>query len=407
MLYSHDTYGLGHLRRSLTVATQLSADLPTPSQLLITGSIVPGAFALPERLDMVKLPALSKRSDGRYKARTLPLSLAQISEWRSQMILQAAQAYQPDLLLVDKSPAGVRQELLPTLRYLKTWRPETRLVLGMRDIEDSREATLAEWATDGVRRLHEEVYDCIMLYGERDVFDPVVEYQMSPAAACKLIPVGYLGNVTPTKTRDEVRRELQLKDLPLIVVTVGGGGDGFELIRTYLEALRTGDLAAGEAHTLIVTGPLMAKGKKELLNQAAQFENLRMLEFTHELVNYMAAADLVVSMAGYNTVREALMLRSRLLLVPRIRPRVEQLIRARGLAERNLARFVSPDELSPQRLAQELRIALAQPRPNPRLNFNGVQAASELISNLLAGYQPMAGNYFAAQPLAMLQEAER
>ncbi|HEY3311936.1 MAG TPA: glycosyltransferase [Anaerolineales bacterium] len=407
MLYSHDTYGLGHLRRSLSVATQLSKDLPTASQLLITGSIVPGAFALPERLDMVKLPALSKRSDGRYKARTLPMSLGQISEWRSQMILQAAQAYQPDLLLVDKSPAGVRKELLPTLSYLKSWLPGTRLVLGMRDIEDSPQATLAEWQAEDVRKLHEQVYDCIILYGEREVFDPVVEYQMSPAASRKLIPVGYLGNVTPTKTRDEVRRELQVGDLPLIVVTVGGGGDGFDLIRTYLEALQSGDLAAGAAHTLIVTGPLMAKGKKELLRQAAQFENLSMLEFTHELVNYMAAADLVVSMAGYNTVREALTLNCRLLLVPRIRPRVEQLMRARALAERNLARFVSPDELSPQRLAQEMRISLAQPRPRMSLNFNGVQAASELISNLLAGNQPIAGNYYAHQPLAVLQGAER
>lgn len=385
MLYSHDTYGLGHLRRSLSVAAQLAQDIPNASQLLITGSSVPSAFGFPDRLDMIKLPALSKGSDGRYKARTLPISLPQIIEWRAQMILQSARSFRPDLLLVDKSPAGVQQELLPTLRYLKNSRPQTRLVLGMRDIEDSPQATLREWEANGVRQLHEEIYDCIMLYGEREIFDPVVEYQMSPRASRKLVPVGYLGNVSPKKSRQAVRNELQVGNLPLIVVTVGGGGDGFELIKNYLEALRMNALAPDEVHTLVVTGPLMAQGKKEVLRQAAQFEHLTLLEFTHDLIGFMAAADLVVSMAGYNTVREALALKSRLLLVPRIHPRVEQLIRAKGLASRNMARYISPDELSPQRLADEIRTSLSLPRPKVTLNFNGVQAASDLISNLLAG----------------------
>src|SRR5512138_2517987 len=89
MLYSHDTYGLGHLRRSLAVAEQLAQDIPEASQLLITGSVVSGAFRLPERLDMIKLPALTKGSDGHYGSRILPLSLGQIVTWREQMILQA------------------------------------------------------------------------------------------------------------------------------------------------------------------------------------------------------------------------------------------------------------------------------------------------------------------------------
>lgn len=125
LLYSHDTYGLGHLRRSLAIAGQIAKDITGAHQLLITGSMVAGAFGLPPRLDMIKLPALSKRSTGEYKARTLPLSLAQTLAWREQMILDAVKTFQPDLVLVDKVPAGVHGELLPALRYLKTWSPET------------------------------------------------------------------------------------------------------------------------------------------------------------------------------------------------------------------------------------------------------------------------------------------
>ncbi len=68
LLYSHDTYGLGHLRRSLSIAGQIAHDLPQASQLLLTGSMVAGAFSLPPRLDLIKLPTLSKRSSGRVQA---------------------------------------------------------------------------------------------------------------------------------------------------------------------------------------------------------------------------------------------------------------------------------------------------------------------------------------------------
>lgn len=382
LLYSHDTYGLGHLRRTLNIAGQLARDLPNASQLVLTGSMVAGAFSLPPHLDLIKLPALSKRSNGRYKARALPLSLAQIMAWREQMILQAVIAFEPDLVLVDKTPAGVQGELLPTLHYLRTQRPETRLVLGMRDIEDDPEATQREWAANDTRRLHEQVYDRILLYGQREVFDPVREYAMSPLATAKLVECGYLDRVTPSRSREVVRRELGASDRPLVVVTVGGGGDGFDLIKTYLDALAAVPALAG-IHSLVVTGPLMARDRRDLLRTAAQAEGLTLMEFTPDLVSYIAAADLVVSMAGYNTVCETLSLGVRALLVPRVRPRAEQRIRAERLAQQGCARLLLPEDLSPQRLADEMIAALTAPPPEVRLNFDGLARASQAIAKLL------------------------
>jgi predicted glycosyltransferase len=399
MLYSHDTYGLGHLRRSLSIAARLSRDIPDVSQLLITGSIVPGAFGLPEGVDMVKLPALTKRSNGRYAARVLPLELPEIISWRSQMIEQAARAFRPDLLLVDKSAAGAQRELIPTLLHLKRHSPQTHIVLGMRDIEDSPEATHAEWESDGITQLLEEVYDCILLYGEPAVFDPVREYDLSHALQQKLIPVGYLGRAQPTRSRLEVRRELGVENRQLILVTVGGGGDGSRLIETYLEAMRSRLLDPARVHTVIVTGPLMSREKRRELQSAANLEHVSLMEFTHDLSNFMAAADLVVSMAGYNTVREALSLQARLLLVPRTKPRVEQLIRARRLASRGWARVLLPDDLSSERLAEAVRSSLTLPPPTVTMDFMGVENASGIISNLLAGGVPAGWEIPAWQPV--------
>ena len=382
LYYSHDTFGLGHIRRTLAIADQVARDVSGARQLLITGSMVAGAFALPPHLDLIKLPALSKHSDGRYKARALPLSLAQTIAWREQMILQAVQAFQPDLFLVDKTPAGVEGELLPTLRHIKTWMPNTRLVLGMRDIEDDPATTCAEWAATGARQLHADVYDHILLYGLREVFDPVREYQMPPAVAAKMIATGYLGRRASTRAPQIIRRELDAGNRALIVVTAGGCGDGFDLIKNFLDA-RARRARVRDAHSLIVTGPLMARGKRDLLKSAARAENLTVIEFTPDLLSYLAAADLVVSMAGYNTVCETLSLGARLLLVPRVKPRLEQRIRAEALAARGLARMILPNELAPQHFARAIEAALTAPPPHIMLDLNGLERASHALGAML------------------------
>lgn len=382
LLYSHDTFGLGHLRRTLALAGQFARDLPHAHQLLLTGSMVAGAFSLPPRLDLVKLPALSKRSDGRYQARALPLSLGQTIAWREQMILQAVEAFEPDLVLVDKTPAGVGGELLPTLDYLKTRRPQTRLVLGMRDIEDDPATTLAEWESSDTARLQSEVYDAILYYGERRVFDPVREYEMSQQAAAKMVECGYLGQTPRVRPREVVRRELGADGMPLLVVTAGGGGDGYPLIKTFLE-LASAAPALKDMYSLVVTGPLMTADKRLLLEQTARNDHVTLVEFTPDILSYVAAADLVVSMAGYNTVCENLSLGVRSLFVPRVRPRTEQAIRATRLAGLGLAHVLMPDELTEASLEAAIKATLAAPLPRVNLNMKGLERASRAIGQIL------------------------
>ena len=382
LLYSHDTYGLGHLRRNLAIATQVAADIPKSHQLLMTGSTVAGAFPVPPRFDAIKLPALSKRSSGEYKARTLPLTLKRTIAWREQMLLQAAINFEPDIVLVDKSAAGVHGELLPTLRHLKTWSPETKLVLGMRDIEDSPAKTIGEWERGGVYALLDDVYDRILLYGERSVFDPVAAYQLSDKAAAKVVETGYLGRAIPQIDTQRVRRELEVDDRPFIVVTVGGGGDGYEILNTYLNMARRWGGAA-PYHTLLVTGPLMAERKRQQLAATVRGRNITLMTFTPRLLDYMASADLVVSMAGYNTTVELLSLGQRAVLIPRAQVRAEQRIRAERLDARGLATHLPLDQLTPDTLAHAVKSTLAAPRPFVPLNLNGLPCVTATLQQLL------------------------
>ncbi len=390
LLYSHDTYGLGHLRRSLSIAGQIAQDVPGSHQLLLTGSMVAGAFGLPPRLDMVKLPAISKRSTGQYKTRTLPLTLKQTLTWREQIILQAAVNFKPDLVLVDKAAAGVQGELLPALRHLKTWSPRTKIVLGMRDIEDSPAVTRGEWEEKGTHALLNDVYHHILFYGQCDIFDPVSAYGMTAVAAAKFVECGYLRRAKTARRASAVRRELGVADKPLVVVTVGGGGDGYDILKTYLDMVAAQEEDA-LYHSLLVTGPLMPRAKRKALQREAKAirsRAVKMLEFTPDLTSYLKAADLMVGMAGYNTVCEILSLQKRALLIPRSRVRAEQRIRAEGLAERGLAHLLYPEDLTPERLAAGIETALADPLPDVALNLDGLTRVSQAIAAMLAEKAP-------------------
>jgi predicted glycosyltransferase len=111
----------------------------------------------------------------------------------------------------------------------------------------------------------------------------------------------------------------------------------------------------------------------ELERRAAGIPGLRLVTSLPDLADLVAAADAVVGMAGYNTVREILSYRRRALLVPRVDPRVEQLIRAEALERRGLVRVLHPDELTPERLGAELRrlLAAGQP-PSPDFSLSGL-----------------------------------
>lgn len=381
LLYSHDTYGLGHLRRSLAIARNVSQHIPRSRQLLITGSTLAGAFETPARLDMIKLPALSKRSSGEYMPRALPLSLEQTIHWRSEMIYQATLHFQPDLILVDKAAAGVRGELLRTLEHVRQRMPNTHIVLGMRDIEDSPEVTRAEWAQNGIYHTIECYYDAVLLYGECSVFDPIQAYDLSDSIAAKTVECGYIARELPPRSPRLVRRELGLGEQPFVLVTAGGGGDGYALIRTAVAMFET-KYASG-IRPLIVTGPLMPQHQRKELTERARNAGIPLVEFTPNLTQYMQAADLIVGMAGYNTVCEILSLQKRAVLVPRDQVRQEQKIRADRLAELGLVRTLPADSLSPEALWAAVSAGLASAPPKIPLNMDGLANATRALASIL------------------------
>jgi predicted glycosyltransferase len=101
----------------------------------------------------------------------------------------------------------------------------------------------------------------------------------------------------------------------------------------------------------------------------------------------IAGARAVVAMGGYNTYCEILSFDKPALIVPRMRPREEQLIRARRAAELGLIDMLLPEEADDAlRFAAALKALPDRPRPsqsNPDLRLEGLVHISEIVGDWL------------------------
>jgi predicted glycosyltransferase len=219
----------------------------------------------------------------------------------------------------------------------------------MRDITFGASQTRDLWRGEGAFDLLDRIYDQILVYGDRTVFDPILEYDLSSTAAAKTRFCGYLRPPSPTRSPSEVRAALGTDDRPLLVATVGGGADGSALLQTVLSALRDAGDDAPDA--FVVTGPLLgAADRSAVAALAAELPRVTLLPFAPNLVDYLHAADVVVTMGGYNALCEVVAAGKRAVVVPRRPGPEEQLIRAERFRALGLVTLIHPDDLSPDAL---------------------------------------------------------
>ena len=376
LLYSHDTFGLGNIRRTLLLAEELRNQYEGAAILIVTGSPMIQAFRIPDGIDYVKLPCLDRTDSERYEPRFLQQCADEVKRTRSAILRNTVLGFDPDLIIVDKRAGGVDGELLPTLRALRESDSVAKLVLGMRDILDAPERTRANLKDNGSFEIIEEFYDEVWIYGSRCIFDAVKEYDFPDSVARITHFCGYLKRPTAQPAHDD--------GPPQILVTTGGGGDGLVLIRTYLEGLA--ELPRSTAlRTTVVFGPQMSVADREgLLNEFGYLADVVFMDFEADLAKRYAAADVVVSLAGYNTVCELLSFAHRAILVPRAEPVQEQLIRARLLAARGYFDLIEPVDLKPNILIARVLSAL-KPTPTvvPPLDLDGLPRVTQRTAALL------------------------
>ena len=361
LIYSHDTFGLGHLRRSRALANAIVEEQPGTSVIIISGSPVIGNFEFESGVDYIRIPGVTKLPNGDYSSLNLNVSLDEAVGLRQALILQAAQAFKPDVFIVDKEPTGFRGEVMPALDYLQA--AGCRLVLGIRDVMDEPALLVPEWERKGARTALIHYYHEIWVYGLKDVYQPLKALNLPSNVESRITYTGYLRrDVPPTPS---LTKYPKITKQPFILVTTGGGGDGNDLIDWVISAYEAdADL---EQPALILFGPFIDRDKRRsFVERVAKQPKLDVMSFDNKIEWLMKKADSIVAMGGYNTFCEALSFDKPTLIVPRTRPRLEQYIRAVESERLGLVSMLSDyrEPRTPERMAAALRALSSQSRPS-------------------------------------------
>lgn len=379
-LYSHDTVGLGHLRRNLTIADCLATSQLKASNLLIAGAHEANFFRLPERSDLMTLPRWRKNQHGQYDSGKLAISQLDLSKLRAASIQSALEVFNPHVFIVDKVPQGTSGELLPALQMLRS-RTRCKIVLGLRDVLDDPAVVQRDWLTPGNVQTIDDYFDTIWVYGDPVVYEMRAEYQLPASVSKKIVYTGYIdrrnGELSDRATVDWLDKVANGRRL--VACMVGGGEDGGPLARAFAQT----DFDA-ETTAVIVTGPFMpSEEKRALMSLAESRSNLHVAGFLAEADLLVERADRVVAMGGYNTVCSLIARRKRALLAPRVVPRNEQFIRAQRLAELGLVDCLHPQDVTPARLGQWINTPDDRPQQaRCEVNLSGLQNVRQLIEQL-------------------------
>jgi predicted glycosyltransferase len=378
LIYSHDSFGLGHLRRCRAIAHAIVDRFKGVSVLILSGSPIIGSFDFLPRVDFVRIPGVIKLHDGEYQSLGLHIDLEHTLEMRAAIIRQTALIFRPDLFLVDKEPLGLKGEVVGTLQMLKAM--GTKLVLGLRDIMDEPTLLLREWERKQVLPALENLYDEIWVYGLRRFADPLEGVRCPAPVRRKMIYTGYLRRSVP---HIAAAPSLPLGEQPFVLVTVGGGDDGMAVVDWVLSAYES-DPGIPLA-VVIVFGPFMPPAmQRQFRERAERLPHIAVVTFDGHVELLMERAVGIVAMAGYNTFCEILSLDKRAILIPRVKPRQEQLLRANRAAEVGLVRTLdATGDRDPAVMAGALRGLSEQPTPvqcGAQQMLDGLDVITDLVA---------------------------
>jgi predicted glycosyltransferase len=377
--------GLGSTRRQLAIAAALNQSVPESKILLATSIDEASHFNVPANCEIIKLPALKKLSSGEYISPRLGIGGSKLHAFRSAKLLEIVRTFCPTIVLVDKHPFGVKEELSAPLEVAKSI--GARIVLGLRDILDDRDAVLREWLPSRTQQRIAEYFDRILIYGIQSIFDPIKEYQFQANLSERTKFCGYVVNPSDGDAASDCFLELaeeRCDNRLSVLATVGGGEDGFNLLKTFVESAKNVRWRGS-----VIAGPLISAQDCHSLHQLAAKNGVTLRRFSPSLSKSFSTIDAIVCMGGYNTLAESLSQGVPVVCVPRTKPRSEQLLRALAFAQLGLLRTIKPDDLNVPNLSAAVNDALQTSRSslharvNSLLKFDGANQAANKIINLL------------------------
>ncbi len=381
MFYCQHILGMGHLVRSMEIVRGLVDDFQVC--FVNGGEVVPG-FQVPPTVEVINLPAIKTDSEFReLQPVDTTLSLEVVEGIRRQQLLDCLERFAPDVLMVELFPFGRRRfsfELIPLMDAARA--QDIKIVCSLRDIVVTKQDQARHEAK--ICRLMNQYFDQLLIHGDPTLHSLEESFSQVQALNCNVQYTGYVVQPPHNPQLTLVEQQTLSQPEPMIVVSVGGGRFGHELLRSMVGAAKV--LAQRIPHHIqLFAGPFVPEDVFGELKQAGQeSSNLSIHRYTPNLLAYLQKADLSVSMAGYNTTMNILTVGVRALMLPFTgNDDQEQTLRVRRLEELGIAQMLQPTDLTPDNLAQRVQQALTQQPHTVQFDLNGVQKTAQLVRSLV------------------------
>jgi predicted glycosyltransferase len=376
--YCQHVLGIGHLFRSLEICRALSDH----EVILVTGGPQVDTN-LPKHVREVRLPDLqmSPEFNGLFSSQKNS-TLEQIKADRQKRLFALFESEKPDIFLIELYPFGrkaFRFELDPVLQALDNKRlPACGVVCSVRDILVEKEDQVKH-ESRAVKTLN-SYFDAVLVHADPNLAQLDETFEKFDEIGIPVVYTGYIARKPAPNAAQKIREKLQIEaDELLIIASAGGGNVGAGLLEAVIRAF--GRLGGKNRRYLkVFTGPFLLEAHFNRLGKLAG-DNVTVEKFTADFLSYLAAADLSVSMGGYNTTMNILASKVPALVWPFPQNR-EQRLRAERLADRGWLGVLGDEDLHPDRLAVRMdQMFFPSARPTVEIDLNGAAGTARWLEN--------------------------
>ncbi|WP_026736019.1 glycosyltransferase family protein [Fischerella sp. PCC 9605] len=390
MFYCQYLLGMGHLVRSTEILRSLVKDFQV---CFINGGQIVQGFEIPPAVKALNLPALRSESGAQgvqeLKVVDSSHSLEEVQEIRKNQLLTTFKQFEPDCLITEFFPFGrslLLFELMPLLKQVQSTGRSTKVVCSLRDIVLAKSKPDRAQQEETICKLMNQYFDMLLVHSDPKLQRLEESFSRVKDLTCEVHYTGYVVQSPPDNliATDEDIASLNSRE-PMILVSVGGGRLGHELLECMVEAAPI--LERVLPHRLqIFTGPFMPEEKfLQLQKKAVGRTNITLRRYTPNLLAYMEKADLSISLAGYNTIMNILRTRVRAMVFPSNKDR-EQPTRAEKLEQLGIVEVIRPHELEPNHFARKIITCLNQKTAAVSFDFidlSGAYKTANLLKELL------------------------
>jgi predicted glycosyltransferase len=378
LFYCQYVWGMGHLVRSLEFARALADHDVT---LVAGGQEV--TVNLPDHVDLFRLPALYM--DEMFTT-LIPgdsgRTVAQIKQERKEILYALFEQKQPDVFIVELYPFGrsiFGFELEPLLADIRAGQfGAVKTVCSLRDILVEKKDPPA-YEERVLQKLNRD-FDALLIHSDENLLRLNETFTRENNINIPVVYTGFIAQQIDPAAGGKMRRELDISaKQKLIVASAGGGRSGYKLLNFVLDACEL--IHDNPPIRLeVFTGPFMENEAYEKL-VARSAPDIGIQRYTRRFLDYLYAADLSVSLAGYNTCMNLLVTQVPAIVYPYVRQR-EQPMRVNKFKNMLPMKILNDDDLRPDRLSDHIVQMLDQKRTLKTLpvDMNGAANAASFLS---------------------------